>query len=230
MPLAPADIVWVHTATNTKRIIGNSGEFENGPLISTCGGITYNPTLAMRQYGYPMRGKPNNLSLSNEFYLNSDDHANMRMRFVQAWHSVRKFNGIQLGKKQSFAHESYTQWVIDRVVTFGMPYTFPRLLSATIPEIPLPLPPHTMKEYQGHLADAERDKFMWKGEHQKRDREYDTLTGLLEKEVRESCKKDKIIARLKDSIKEKNPILDRIPGGKKRRMDLFDGPNSDSED
>jgi len=46
----------------------------------------------------------------------------MRMRFVQAWHSVRKFDGIQLGKKQSFAHESYTQWVIDRAAAFGMPY------------------------------------------------------------------------------------------------------------
>jgi len=112
MPLTLADIVWVHTTANTEGIIGSCGEFENVPLIGTCGGITYNPTLAMRQYGYPMRGKPNSLSLSNEFYLNSDDHANMRMRFVQAWHSVRKFDGIQLGKKQSLSRVLHTNLIL----------------------------------------------------------------------------------------------------------------------
>lgn len=228
MPLTPADINWFYV--NTEVIIGSCGEFENVPLIGTCGGITYNPTLAMRQYGYPMKGKPDHLSLSGEFYLNSEDRTNMRLKFVQAWHTVRKFDGIQLGRKQSFVHESYTQWVIDRAIAFGMPYTLPRFLSSTIPEIPLPLPPHTMKEYQGRLADEEREKFMWKGEYQKRDQEYDTLTGLLEQEAWESHKKDKIIAKLKDSIKEKDAALDQIPGRKKRRLDLFDGPHSDFED
>jgi hypothetical protein len=49
---------------------------------------------------------------------------------VQAWYTVRKFDGIQLGKKQDIAHESYTQWVIERAVAFGMPYTIPRHVSA----------------------------------------------------------------------------------------------------
>jgi len=148
---------------------------------------------------------------------------------VQAWHSVRKFDGIQLGKKQSFAHESYTQWLIDRVAAFGMPHTLPRFLSSTIPELPLPLPPHTMEEYHGRLADAKRGEFMWKGEYLKKDREYDTVMGLLEQEVGEGRKKDKIIAKLRKSIEEKDAALDRIPG-RKKRMDLFDGPHSNYEE
>ncbi|AES88135.2 hypothetical protein MTR_4g049270 [Medicago truncatula] len=130
---------------------------------------------------------PNNfsLSLSGEFYLNIKVHVNMRMRFVQAWHSIRKFvqawhsirkfDGNQLGKNKSFAHEFYTQWVIDRAMTFGMPYTLPRFLSTTTPEIPLPLPLNTMEEFQVCLADEEHEKFMCKGEYQKKDQENDTV-------------------------------------------------------
>jgi len=54
MPLTPADIDWVHAGAHSERTIGSCGEFENVPLIRTCRGITYNPTLAMRQYRYPM--------------------------------------------------------------------------------------------------------------------------------------------------------------------------------
>ena len=75
MPLTPADIDWVHAGANSEGIIGSCGEFKNVPHIGTCGGITYNWTLAMRQYGYSMKGKPDSHSLSNEFYLNSKDHA-----------------------------------------------------------------------------------------------------------------------------------------------------------
>jgi len=31
-------------------------------------------------------------------------------------------------------------------------------------------------------------------------------------------------------LQEKDAIIDQMPGGKKRRMDLFDGPHSDFED
>ena len=82
MPLTPTDIVWVHASANTERIIDSCGEFPNMPLIGTCGGITYHPALAMRQFGYHMNGKPINLSFFGEFYLNSKDPTNLRRRFV----------------------------------------------------------------------------------------------------------------------------------------------------
>ncbi|KEH29701.1 hypothetical protein MTR_4g048680 [Medicago truncatula] len=124
------------------------------------------------QYGYLIKGKPDNLSLFSEFYLNRE--------------------------KQRFAHKSYTQWVIDRAMTFDMPYTLPRTRKIHV-----------------------------KGEYKKKDRDYDTVMGLLEEEVWEGRK---IIVKMRKSIEVKDAILDRVPGSKKRRMDLFDGPYSDFVD
>ncbi|RHN74376.1 hypothetical protein MtrunA17_Chr2g0309641 [Medicago truncatula] len=111
-----------------------------------------------------------------------------------------------------------------------MPYTLPRFLSSTVPEIPLPLLPQTKEEYQERLAEAEREIHMWKRECQKKDKDYETVMGLLEQEAYDSRQKDVIIAKLNERIKEKDAALDRIPGRKKKRMDLFDGPHSDFED
>lgn len=67
-------------------------------------------------------------------------------------------------------------------------------------------------------------------EYQKKDQEYEAVMALLEQEAYDSHKKDVIIAQLKKSIKEKDAALDQIPGRKKKRMDLFDGPHSDFEE
>jgi len=109
MPLTPEDIVWYHAAGDAGLVIDSCCEFQNVPLIGRYGGITYNSALAMRQFGYPMKEKSNNLSLYGEFYLNNKDHANMRTKFVQAWHTIRRLDGNQLGKKSNFGHPSYTQ-------------------------------------------------------------------------------------------------------------------------
>ncbi|KAI5439006.1 hypothetical protein KIW84_024660 [Lathyrus oleraceus] len=50
------------------EIIDSCGEFSNMPLISTQGGINYNPSLARRQLGFPLRDKPNNTLLKGVFY------------------------------------------------------------------------------------------------------------------------------------------------------------------
>ncbi|KAI5415942.1 hypothetical protein KIW84_041106 [Lathyrus oleraceus] len=44
------------------------GEFSHVPLLGTQGGINYNPALACRQLGFPLRGKPNNTQLEGLFY------------------------------------------------------------------------------------------------------------------------------------------------------------------
>jgi hypothetical protein len=222
MPLTPADIVWAHPAADTEGIIGACGGFENVPLIGTCGGITYNPTLAMRQYGYPMRGKPDNIALSSEFYLNSEvNRTDLRMRFVQAWYTVRKFDGIQLGKKQDIAHKSYTQWVIERAVAFGMPYTIPRHVSATDPEVPWPLSPETKKEYQERLHASNCEKAALERMLCKKERDYDIVMGMLEQKSWESEERRLEILRLEAIIKEKDAALDRVPGHKKKRSAFF---------
>ena len=230
MPLTPADIVWVHASANSERIIDSCGEFPNVPLIGAYGGITYHPALAMRQFGYPMNGKPINLSFSGEFYLNSKDPTNLRRRFVEAWRSVRKLDSLHLGKKMSFVHESYTQWVIDRAMTFGIPYALPRLLSSTTPEIPLPLPPSTMEEYRGRLHKANLESVAWRLKYQTSEREKDTIMGILEQTSWQLQEKERENAELKDLLRRKDAIIDRMPGSRRRRREFFAGATSDSEE
>ncbi|KAI5446000.1 hypothetical protein KIW84_014008 [Lathyrus oleraceus] len=49
-------------------IIESCGEFSNVPLLGTCGGINYNPVLARRQLGFPLKDKPNNILLEGVFF------------------------------------------------------------------------------------------------------------------------------------------------------------------
>ena len=82
MPLTPADIIFYQASEDTGKIIDSCGEFPNVPLIGTLGGITYNPALARRQFGYPMKSKPDSLYLAGKIYLNKEDVTNMRERFA----------------------------------------------------------------------------------------------------------------------------------------------------
>jgi hypothetical protein len=63
MSLAPADVVWYNPAYDTRTIIDSCGEFGNVPLLGIHGGISYNPILTTRQFGYPMKEKPCNIAL-----------------------------------------------------------------------------------------------------------------------------------------------------------------------
>ena len=63
MSLTNDDIVWYDPSLSSLEIIDYCGEFSNVPLIGTQGGINYNPALARRQLGFPLRDKPNNTLL-----------------------------------------------------------------------------------------------------------------------------------------------------------------------
>ncbi|KAI5383501.1 hypothetical protein KIW84_070763 [Lathyrus oleraceus] len=63
MSLTNDDIVWYHSMLSSLDIIDSCGEFSNVPFIGTQGGINYNPALARRQLGFPLRDKPNNTQL-----------------------------------------------------------------------------------------------------------------------------------------------------------------------
>lgn len=53
------DISWYSQDYDDIKIILNYGNFPNVPLIGTKEGINYNPSLDLRQLGYPMPDKPN---------------------------------------------------------------------------------------------------------------------------------------------------------------------------
>ena len=60
MSLTNDDIVRYDSTLSSLDIIDSCGEFSNVPLIGTQRGINYNPDLARRQLGFPLRDKPNN--------------------------------------------------------------------------------------------------------------------------------------------------------------------------
>jgi len=103
-----------------------------------------------------------------------------------------------------------------------------RYVTSTTPTIPLP--PKSMEESQKNIAELARESSMWEGKYRVAEREKDAIIGLLEQEVWKIRKKDEEIAKLKDSIKEKDAILDRIPGSKKTRMNFFAGAHPDFEE
>jgi hypothetical protein len=98
MSPTPVDIASYNAAYDIGVIIENCGEFPNVPLLGTRGGISYNSILARRQFGYPMRDKPNNILLADVFYFNKEGNSDMRERFVRAWHTIHKKEKNQLGK------------------------------------------------------------------------------------------------------------------------------------
>lgn len=59
MSLTAEDILWYYRAYDDVKVILNCVYLPNVPLISTKGGINYNPRLALRQLGYPLLCKLN---------------------------------------------------------------------------------------------------------------------------------------------------------------------------
>jgi hypothetical protein len=208
------------------------GEYPNVPLIGMEGGVSYNPVLARHQLGYPMKTKPSNLALTNEFYYNDNDHLGKRKKFVQAWCGIHRLNRSQLGKRDDLLHGSYIQWVISKAIQNKMPYTVPRLVSTTTPPSSLPLPYKTIGEHQERLADKDRAVATWK-------RKYDEAMLMVEERDEEIRKQNNEILKLgqqmierDDLLQEKDRLLKKNTTKKQRMdsMDLFDGPHSDFED
>ena len=51
MYLSHMDIIWTNKDMEDVAIIDRCGEYPNVPLLGVRGGITYNPYLALRQFG-----------------------------------------------------------------------------------------------------------------------------------------------------------------------------------
>ncbi|GAU51747.1 hypothetical protein TSUD_415400 [Trifolium subterraneum] len=154
MSLTPEDIVWYNAYCDVEVIIDGCGEFSNVSLLGTRGGINYNPILARRQFGYPMRDEPKNIYLTRVFYLNQEGFSDTRNRCVKAWRTIHRKDRNQLGKRLGIVYELYTKWVIDRATTLGIHYPLKRPLSSVVPtSSSLPLHFDTKEEFQEQLAE-----------------------------------------------------------------------------
>ncbi|KAI5406175.1 hypothetical protein KIW84_052787 [Lathyrus oleraceus] len=107
-------------------IIDSCGEFSNVPLLGTCGGINYNPILARRRLGFPLKDKPNNVMLEGVFFQEGKDPQNLKGRMVHAWCKVHRKGRKELGPKNCIALEPYTSWVRKTTFEYRMPHDYPR--------------------------------------------------------------------------------------------------------
>ncbi|KAI5425783.1 hypothetical protein KIW84_031558 [Lathyrus oleraceus] len=126
MSLTNYDISWYNRVYDGIKIIHSCGEFSNVPLIGTRGGINYNPALARRQLGFPLKDKPNNISLEGLFFQEGKYPQNLKDRMVRAWCKVHRKGRNELGPRNCVALEPYTSWVRKRALEYHMPYEYLR--------------------------------------------------------------------------------------------------------
>ncbi|KAI5436268.1 hypothetical protein KIW84_022657 [Lathyrus oleraceus] len=126
MSLTNDDIFWYNRVYDGVQIIDFCGEFSNVPLLGTCGGINYNPILARRQLGFPLKDKPNNSQLEGVFFQEGIDPQNLKGKMVRAWRKIHRKGRKKLGPKNCIALEPYTLWVKRRASEYHMPYDYPR--------------------------------------------------------------------------------------------------------
>jgi hypothetical protein len=224
-PLTASDIIWYNPDYDTGTIIDSCGEFSNVPLLGIRGGITYNPTLARRQFGYPMKDRPRSIYLTSIYYLNVEGSQPTREEFARAWYKIYKKGRDQLGRKLGTVSEDYTKWVVSRAVERGMPYSLEKSScsvggssSATPPAV---IPFQTVEEFQELLTRIRLEKDAW----EKKYREADTENKELKEKVKEQqsviARQDGLLRDKEDLIKAKDARLRQDDKRKKKQVNFF---------
>ena len=111
MSLSHSDIHWCSRSLEDVTIIDRSEEFPNVPLLGIRGGITYNPSLALRQFGYAQRYGPHEALIQGIVFDYENDAQGYRQRFERAWGMVNKVDKKNLGHNNSIPLEPYIKWV-----------------------------------------------------------------------------------------------------------------------
>ena len=91
-------------------IFDRCGEFPNVPLLGIRVGITYNPCLALRQFGYARRDGPHDILVQGSAFDYESDVQGYRQRFLRAWGMVKKVDSKKLGYKNPFLWSLISSW------------------------------------------------------------------------------------------------------------------------
>ena len=84
LSLSHSDIQWCPLSQEDISFIDCCGEFPNVLLLGIRGGITYNPSLALRQFGYVGRDGPQNMLVQGIVFDYSNDLQGYHQRFIRA--------------------------------------------------------------------------------------------------------------------------------------------------
>lgn len=165
MSLTQSDIAWYSRVLDDVKIIDSCGEFPNVPLMGTKGIISYNPVLARRQLGYPMKDKPPNILLEGIFLRDNEEDPTMKERVVRAWHRVCRKGRLELGKKDCTSYEPYLQWIRARAIQLKMPYPHHDPIKPAPLKTPY-LPLDDKEELQATLERVKKERDAWKDKAQ----------------------------------------------------------------
>ncbi|XP_050895152.1 uncharacterized protein LOC127101748 [Lathyrus oleraceus] len=138
-------------------IIDSCGAFSNVLFLGTKGGISYNPILARRKLGYPMRDKTKNIHLEGLFFKECEDCKALKEKIVHAWRHVHKLEKKVLGKTNCVSLEPYLKWVQDRAISLKIPY--PRQEPAYIFMT-------NAEKMKISLTKTQRERDAWKNKYQ----------------------------------------------------------------
>ena len=122
MSLSHSDIHWCSRSLEDVTTIDRCGEFPIVHLFSIMGGITYNPCLALQQFGYARRDGPHDAVVQGIVFHYENDVQGYRQIFVRAWGMVNKVDSKTLGHNNSIPLEPYLKWLRDRAQNLMMPY------------------------------------------------------------------------------------------------------------
>ena len=84
MSLSHTNIHWCSQSQEDIAIIDCCGDFPNVPLLGIRGGITYNPSLALQQFGYARRDSPHDAFIQGIVFDYENDVQGYHQRFVHA--------------------------------------------------------------------------------------------------------------------------------------------------
>jgi len=114
-------IRWCLPWQSRSRII-SCGNFPNVPLIGTRSCINYNPMLAQRQYGYPIRGTPSPGALQPIWTHYEEGFSLDLIRQIKcAWEEVMR---VEEDPRSWIIKDkmSYSRWIMERVKVIKLPF------------------------------------------------------------------------------------------------------------
>ena len=157
MTLKHSDIYWCSRSIENVIIVDRYGEIPNVPLLGIRGGITYNPCLALRQFGYARRDGPREMLIQGLVFDYESDNQGHRQRFIRAWMMLNKVDSKTLGHNNSIPLEPYLKWVRACAQSLMMPY--PSILPVIIELVVKGDVPYTIlhPDMPTSLEDLQRD-------------------------------------------------------------------------
>src|SRR3954471_1073429 len=189
MSLSHSNIRWNNFFQRDITIIDHCGEYPNVPLLGIKGGITYNPSLALRQFGYARSNGPHDMIIHGIVFDYENDSHRHRRRFIHAWDNVYRIESKTLGQWNSIPMEPYLRWVRTHAQKLLMPY--PAVLPVTIepeiegyePQVVLhPNMPTDLEELQKSWVQLKEERDTFKSYCQDYERRILELTGQLQEE------------------------------------------------